>query len=94
MIAIIANIWSMERHISNFNNSEILDNESNYNKRIISEMINMKLEDNSMNKKTDTQNGSVIYENLSNKYKHRKKITGWQLMILGSRSSERRLTFN
>lgn len=75
----------------NFKNNEFLDIESNDFKRIISEMINIKLEDNSTNNKTDIQN-LVIYENLINKYQHRKK--NHKLTAHFCSHSSRPLTFN
>ena len=44
----------------------ILDKESNYFKRLISEMIHINLEDNSLNKKTDVNSLNRIYNGILN----------------------------
>ena len=54
-----------EGHNLDFNNYSILDIENNYKKRLISEMINIKI-NNSINKKADTDNLSKVYDILIN----------------------------
>lgn len=51
-------------HEFNFDNVSILDNEQNYKKRLISEMILINKHNNTVNKKTDTENLSRIYNNI------------------------------
>ncbi|KYM97751.1 hypothetical protein ALC62_11562, partial [Cyphomyrmex costatus] len=46
---------------------EILDEEPNYRKRIVSEMINIKRQENSLNLQTDTEGLHDIYIPLINK---------------------------
>ncbi|KYM94591.1 hypothetical protein ALC62_14781, partial [Cyphomyrmex costatus] len=50
-----------------WNEVEILDKESNYRKRIVSEMINIKKQKNSLNLQTDTENLHETYIPLINK---------------------------
>lgn len=40
---------------------------------VLCDMIHIKIEDNDMNKKKNTQNLNIIYENLIYKYKETKK---------------------
>ncbi|XP_044753889.1 uncharacterized protein LOC123313203 [Coccinella septempunctata] len=58
-------------HIFNFKDVTIEDSETNYRKRTISEMIHIKAND-TINKRTDTQNLSRIYNILINKYKNKR----------------------
>ena len=51
-------------HHFDFNNVRILDKESNYQKRLIKEMINIKKEKNSINFRTDIQNLSILYNGI------------------------------
>lgn len=51
-------------HHFDFNNVSILDRESNYKKRLIKEMINIKKEKNSINFRTDIQNLSILYNGI------------------------------
>ncbi|XP_044749184.1 uncharacterized protein LOC123309940 [Coccinella septempunctata] len=52
-----------ENHNFDFNDVKILDKESNYHKRCISEMIHIFIRD-TVNIRTDTQKLSIIYNNL------------------------------
>lgn len=53
-----------ENHKIDFENPEILDTESNFNKRLISEMMYISKNSRAMNHKTDIQSLSLLYENL------------------------------
>lgn len=53
-------------HKFNFENTKILDKENNWHKRLISEMINIKLQDNAINIKEDTQNLNAYYNQIIN----------------------------
>lgn len=57
------------KHKFDFENTRILDRESNWRKRLISEMVNIKLQDNSINIKEDTQKLSNHYTQLIKKFK-------------------------
>lgn len=59
-------------HNFNFTGTKILDTETNYSKRTISEMISIELADNTVNLRTDTDNLSNIYKGVLHNYK--KKI--------------------
>ncbi|KYM95323.1 hypothetical protein ALC62_14033 [Cyphomyrmex costatus] len=54
-------------HDFRWNEVEVLDEESNYRKRIVSEMINIKKQKNSLNLQTDTENLHETYIPLINK---------------------------
>ncbi|XP_044751210.1 uncharacterized protein LOC123311367 [Coccinella septempunctata] len=64
--ALAAHAHSLDHHID-FENVEILKTESNYQKRLIHEMININKEKNTLNKKTDTNKLSSIYSYLLEK---------------------------
>ena len=51
-------------HTFNFNNFNILDKENNENKRLISEMLHIHLQNNAINKKEDTQKLNSVYTHL------------------------------
>ena len=51
-------------HLFNFNETKVLCNETNYNKRLFLEMVEIYLHPNTINKKTDIDNLSVIYSNI------------------------------
>ena len=53
-----------DNHDFNWDNVEILDKELNYFKRLSFEMIHINLEDNALNKKTDLNSLSRIYNNI------------------------------
>lgn len=57
-------------HNFNFDAYEILDTETNFKKRNISEMIHIQI-NNSINKRTDTDNLSKIYTFILDKFKNR-----------------------
>ena len=51
-------------HHFDFNNVTVLDYETNYHKRLIKEMINIKKEQNAINYRADIQNLSIFYNNV------------------------------
>ena len=61
------------KHTFDFDNAEILDTENIWKKRLVSEMIHIKLQDNSINVKEDTQQLSQFYNNILYNLKTRKK---------------------
>lgn len=76
----------LEGHCLTLGEVKILDDESNYHKILISEMLHIKIEDNNMNKKTDTQNLSSIRENLIREIKKEKKNKSFSCCLLFVRS--------
>ena len=60
-------------HTFNFKDTKILDLESNWHKRILSEMLHINLQDKPINKKEDTQNLQNIYIPILNELKRRRK---------------------
>ena len=61
------------KHTFDFNGTEILDTEKVWRKRLISEMVHIKLQENPINIKEDTQKLSQYYDNLLYNLKTRKK---------------------
>lgn len=61
------------KHTFDFDNAQILDKESIWRKRLISEMVHIKLQDNAINVKEDTQQLSQYYNNILYNLKTRKK---------------------
>ena len=57
------------KHNFNFENIKILDKEPLYHKRTISEMFFIQLQDNSINKKEDTQKLFPPYRSVIHKFK-------------------------
>ena len=55
---------SLTKHEFNFNETQILSQDSNYHKLIIKEMIEIKKEKEALNDKKDISNLSQIYHNL------------------------------
>lgn len=72
--ALVGHVKSNQDHKIDLDNVEILTTDQNYERRIFLEMVNINKFDNTMNKKTDTQNLNVIYtylldyNNYSNAY--------------------------
>jgi len=57
-------------HRIDWNNTKIIDNETNYNRRLISESIHIKRHTHSINKKTDTDLFPENYLPILDKYKN------------------------
>ena len=53
--------WIENKHEFDWENTSVLDMECNYKKRLVSEMIYIKSNHNSINKKEDIQNLSTMY---------------------------------
>jgi hypothetical protein len=66
---VINNHMRQFKHSFDFDNVKILDTESCWKKRLISEMINIKLQDNAINIKEDTQKLNNHYTKLLNRLK-------------------------
>lgn len=62
------NYYFCENHSFVFKNVKILDREPNYAKGLVSDMMNIKIQEKSINKKTDINYLSKIYKNLLNKH--------------------------
>ena len=56
------------KHEFDWGNTSVLDMESNYKKRLVSEMIYIKSNHNSINKKEDIQNLSIMYFPIINEF--------------------------
>ena len=56
------------KHEFDWKNTSVLDMESNYKKRLVSEMIYLKSNHNSINKKDDIQNLSTMYFPIKNEF--------------------------
>ena len=65
-LSVISEHRIKNNHDFNRENVKILDNEPNYFKRLVSEMIHIKKEDNTINKQTDTTNLNAIYDKYIN----------------------------
>lgn len=66
--ALAAHAHNLDHHV-NFEGVEVLKTERNYQKRLIHEMININKEDETINKKTDTNKLSSIYSYLLERIK-------------------------
>jgi len=66
--ALATHHFKEENHNFDFDNARIVDRENNWLKRNISEMIQIELNTNNINFKTDTQNLNPHYKNLLLKY--------------------------
>ena len=62
--SVIATHQRTENHTVDWKNIQILDREKDYTKRIISEMLHINLNHNTINRIEDTQNLNVIYKKL------------------------------
>ena len=51
-------------HSFDFENPEIIDRETNYSKRLVSEMVLIRIDPQTVNLRTDTEHLSRIYRNL------------------------------
>ena len=62
----VVTLHKKDDHEFDWDNVKILDRESNYQKRLISEMLFINCNENTLNKKEDIKSLSRIYNSLSN----------------------------
>ena len=66
--SVISNHRSDTNHVMDWDNAKILDSERSYYKRLVAEMIHIKMQKNGLNKQSDTERFPELYLPLLEKY--------------------------